>query len=344
MIRLCPQTLPGYLQTNGFDVSGASLVELAWGVSNRVFRVNRTNEPDLVVKQSCEQLRTEIEWKSQLERNAREAEVQKYLHSLELPARIPRVIHVDESNHTFVMDAIDASHTVWKQALLDGHVSVDVFTSTAVTLATIHRNSRLEPPPQHSWNDRTVFDELRIDPFYRWVSSRNPSLRPVIDQLVCCLETTGLCVVLADFSPKNILLTQEGLALVDFETAHLGDPAFDMGFFLSHLVLKSLRATPGSSQIHDGLPVVWETYHQTLEGTQKSFAAAGLPFEARCVRHLAACMLARIEGKSPVDYLSETESATARKIAVEALTRPTHLWVEFLELLTDLQSRNESSS
>jgi len=39
-----------------------------------------------------------------------------------------------------------------------------------------------------------------------------------------------ICLVLADFSPKNILITDQGIHLVDFETAHYGDPAFDLGF------------------------------------------------------------------------------------------------------------------
>ncbi len=119
----------------------------------------------------------------------------------------------------------------------------------------------------------------------------------------------------ADFSPKNVLLVDTGLpandrlqvTLVDFETGHYGDPAFDLGFFLSHLVLKGIRAKGAAEQYLRLAGIFWENYQAGVAwlGNDPAFSAGSL--ERRAVAHLAGCALARVDGTSPVDYLPRTE-------------------------------------
>ncbi len=95
--------------------------------------------------------------------------------------------------------------------------------------------------------DRTLFDELRVDPYYRTLAARrDPMPRRRSTRLIASLAAHPRSLVHADFSPKNLLVSAGGLMLVDFETGHYGDPAFDLGFFLSHLVLKACLQAPGT--------------------------------------------------------------------------------------------------
>lgn len=319
MQPLTPDNVLAYLESKNFDVAGATAEFLEWGVSNSVLRVNRPGHDDLVVKQSCERLRTTIDWRSRLDRNAREAAVQQYLSRLELALHIPRVLAVDPDEHAYVMEAVTAKHRVWKAELLAERIEPGVFETVAGCLARIHRDSAVAPPDQQNWSDREVFDELRIDPFYRWVAQHNSTARAGLIPLIKQLEQTGVSVVLADFSPKNILLAEDKIVAVDFETAHWGDPAFDVGFFLSHLVLKSIHGRHRRDDMLRQIDGTWATYHAEIGAVPPSWHLPGLPFPERCLRHLGACMLARVEGKSPVDYLSEPQRQTARSISLPLL-------------------------
>jgi 5-methylthioribose kinase len=131
-------------------------------------------------------------------------------------------------------------------------------------------------------------------------------------------------LVHGDFSPKNLLVHRTGLTLVDFETAHAGDPAFDLGFFLSHLVLKAFRAARRGALDFTLTDLFWEAY-QAQVGVD-----AGRMW--RAVWHTAACVLARLDGKSPVDYLHELDQHTVRRFARRALLAAPPDWSALLEL------------
>jgi len=109
----------------------------------------------------------------------------------------------------------------------------------------------------------------------------------------------------ADFSPKNLLVYDNGLLMVDFETGHFGDPAFDLGFFLSHLLLKSFHAAPRFEALLQLMEAFWESYGPVMlnkidEATYKELVARGI----QC---LAGCAWARLDGKSRIDYLDDAD-------------------------------------
>ncbi|MCA9018144.1 MAG: phosphotransferase, partial [Planctomycetaceae bacterium] len=218
----------------------ASAEALAWGVSNIVIRIDRVSGDDFVIKQSRKQLRTQAQWFSHLDRIWRELEVMQELQHL-LPAGVvPQVLFEDRENYLFAMEAIDARHKVWKAELLDGKFDQNIARELGTYLSSIHRQSFLNEQYRAQWGDWEIFDQLRIDPFYRFIVKAHPEIKGWVDDLIAEMSAHRICLVLADFSPKNILITDQGIHLVDFETAHYGDPAFDLGFFLSHLLLKAV--------------------------------------------------------------------------------------------------------
>jgi 5-methylthioribose kinase len=178
--------------------------------------------------------------------------------------------------------------------------------------------------------DTAVFDELRIEPFYRAIARVHPDIGPRVEALIASMAAVPRrCFVHADFSPKNILVHARGLTLVDFETAHAGDPAFDLGFFLSHLLLKAIRAAPGGIDPYLRLTrAFWQAY---LDRAGNPVDDADLVRRANT--HASACALARIDGTSPVDYLDERDRRAARRFAVAALRAGPATWDDLLGIV-----------
>ncbi len=233
MLReITAENVVAYLKENHYlnSEEAASAEALAWGVSNVVIRIRRDAGDDFVLKQSREQLRTQAQWFSQLDRIWRELEVMQELQNLLPEGVVPRVLFEDRENYLFAMEAIDEHHQVWKAVLLDGKIDLKIARELGDYLSAIHRKTFLNPQYEADWGDWKVFDQLRIDPFYRFIVKAHPEIKAWVDDLIEEMSAHRICLVLADFSPKNILITDQGIHLVDFETAHYGDPAFDLGF------------------------------------------------------------------------------------------------------------------
>jgi 5-methylthioribose kinase len=323
MIEVDASSVLNYLATVGrpqweqlgldADVLANSVAsELAWGVSNIVIRID-TPVRSFVVKQSREQLRTKIDWFSQLDRIWREVDVLNVLETLLPAGAVPRVLSEDRDNYLFTMEAIDADHRVWKADLLNGVFDSSIAETLAGHLAAIHRGSTDDAEISKRMRDQTVFDQLRLDPFYRYVAETCPLFSK---QMTSLIENTNQrldCLVLADFSPKNILLTSSGPVIVDFETGHYGDPGFDIGFFLSHLLLKTVMHHDRASSAIAPARQFWDVYRERLSADPAPSwlvdQSRDSSFERQSIEHLAACMLARVDGKSRVDYLSENWQA-----------------------------------
>lgn len=335
MIEIDQHTALQYLHARGrlSRATGAAVELLAWGVSNVVLRVTpETGEP-FVIKQSRTQLRTKDPWFSRLERIWRETEVMQVLQPLLPVGVIPRVLFEDRENYLFAMEAAPAEHFVWKQLLLEGTVDLTIATRLGDYLAGIHRQTALRPDLATRFGDRQVFNELRVDPFYRRVARIAGDVSRHVNDLIDEMAATPICVVHADFSPKNVLIAGVRLVLVDFETAHYGDPAFDTGFFLSHLLLKAVRHAARFADYTALTIEFWRTYLQGLAAlaSQPRFAPAELV--RRTLGHLAGCMWARIDGTSKVDYLSPPQQDAVREFCRSVFLTPPPAWQSTLDRL-----------
>lgn len=329
MHEINPENTAAYLRETGRAPADAPIIveALGWGVSNIVLRVVVAGHEPIVLKQSREQLRTRMHWVSRLDRIWTETAALRYL-ATGLPAgAVPLVLWEDRENYLFAMSCALDDAVVWKESLLAGRADSEVAQRAGEILGAMHAR-----PMSDDWGllaDTTVFDQLRLDPFYRTAARSHPDLAPrfhaLIDEALAPPERT---FVHADFSPKNLLVHSRGLGLtvVDFETSHAGDPAFDLGFFTSHLLLKALRAAPGHGPYLDLMARFWESY---LPSTRLDLQADRV---RRASLHAAACALARIDGKSPVDYLDEPRREAVRRLARRALGSGSIDWSDLIEL------------
>ena len=336
MLELDAQNALAYLRQRGdvADLDRADVEMLGWGVSNVVLRVTRPGADDLIVKQSRTHLRTKTEWISRLDRIYREIGMLRLLGPLLPPGVIPHVFFEDRENYLFAMEAFPADHVVWKQALLEVKLDLSVVDRLGSYLSAVHAQTSFRPELAAEWGDLEVFDQLRLDPFYRFLARVRPEVAPPLQRLIEENQTTSCCIVLADFSPKNILLAGDRLALVDFETGHYGDPAFDLGFFLSHLLLKAVRDASQFDAFADLTRHFWQHYRAGLAGVEQHAEFSTAELFRRTQGHLAGCLWARIDGKSPVDYLTaETTRQQVRDFARSRLESPATNWEETLARL-----------
>jgi 5-methylthioribose kinase len=305
-LGLCPQGAPKFIR------------ELGGGVSNTVLLLE-WNTPGCeglrwVAKQSLEKLRVRDDWRSERRRIFREAEAIQALRPLLRPSAVPEVIHIDRENYLFIMTAAPPGSVTWKESLLAGRVDMSVARQAGALLARMITSSQHDPWFATAFADRKIFDQLRVDPYYRTTAARHPEVRPVIEKLVEDSWQIRNAIVHGDYSPKNMLVQADNIFLIDFEVVHWGDPAFDAGFLLNHLLLKAFHQ-PQFCQLY--LTAVREFWKELLRGTEN--ATLG-DFENMTLRHLGALMLARIDGKSPVEYIrDEVTRGRVRRFAKRLL-------------------------
>ena len=289
--------------------------QLTGGVSNMVLLVERPDVPgaDFVLKQARSKLRTEREWFSNVERIWREADVLRACQRLlaaadrrtvnDLSASTPDILFEDRDNYLLGITAAPRPNVVWKHDLLAGRADGRIAAACGHLLGTLHAGSWGDAELAASLGDRTLFDQLRIDPYYRTLATARSETGPWIDRLIASLTAHSRALVHADFSPKNLLVFKGGLMMVDFETGHYGDPAFDLGFFLSHLVLKACYHAPQYAvylELTERFRAAYDPIVAPRIGAQEHAS-----LWARGIQHLAGCAWARLDGKSPVDYMSD---------------------------------------
>jgi aminoglycoside phosphotransferase (APT) family kinase protein len=300
--------------------------ELPGGVSNVVLYVARREGGDFVLKQARGQLRVADPWFCSVERIWREVEVLRVCERVlsqqadwEIDATTPRLLFADPDNYLYTMTAV-ASHETWKDQLLRGTVDTAKSAACGWLLGRLHAGTWHGKELPDSLADRQFFEDLRVDPYYRQVARIAPDLQPKIDELVDSVYAHRQALVHGDFSPKNLLVHSGGIVLIDFEVGHFGDPAFDLGFFLTHLVLKSFHAMPNHARYLQLVERFWESYAtpiQTVATDEEWESLCG-----RAVKNLAGCMLARVDGKSKAEYLAGTTRDRVRDFARELLLDP----------------------
>jgi 5-methylthioribose kinase len=345
MLELTPLTTAEYLHSSGRIPRQVSIDvrELEGGVSNIVLRVEAAGGPPFVIKQCRERLRVAMDWRARLDRIWTELATIELLQGILPEGTVPRILFDDRSNYLFAMTCAPDDAVTWKSELMAGRVDPEVAGRLGTILGTIHAEAPRSPALERKLSDTSLFEELRVDPYYRTVARAHPGLAPRIDALIAAMDrpASERTLVLGDFSPKNILIHQGGLILLDFEGAHAGDPAFDLGFFLSHLLLKAIHAAsqgPDCDSAYRELP-------PRFWGSYLARRAHGPADEASLVRrallHTAACVLARVDGKSPVEYLDAKSQSVAREFAREALEYRPATWDELVAILADAAERSE---
>ena len=316
MEALTPADLPAYLVAHGVVPDGAELAidALGGGISNDVWRVRWAGGGDgIVVKQALPFLRVEEVWAYDVGRSAVEHRALTAIGRLLGPGHAPAVVFADDERHAFAMDCAPAGGVPWKERLLAGEIDMRDAYRAGDLLGRIHAASAADPAVAAAFADLTTLIEGRIDPYHRVTAERHPDLAPAIDAEVARLLATRRALVLGDYAPKNLLAYPDRMLVLDVEVAHWGDPAFDVAFCLNHLCLKALHLP------RQRAPLV--ALARALHGAHAE-AAPGLADEPAVVAELGILMVARVDGKSPAEYLDARSQGLARAIGRALILDP----------------------
>ena len=307
--------LLAYLRATGRIAADESpdIRTLPGGVSNRTVWLMRPSGEAWVLKQALAKLRVEVDWFSDPSRVHREALALQWLPRLAPSDTITPLVFEDERHHLLAMQAVPEPHENWKTMLLRGDVRDHHVEQFAALLAAIHRRSAESADPLcEIFDDRAFFESLRIEPYYAYAAELTPEARDFLGELIADTRRRRLSIVHGDFSPKNILVRDDKLILLDHEVIHWGDPAFDIGFALTHLLSKAhhlndtrfARAAQRFCDVYATVlgPVYWSENLQVMAS-----------------RHTLACMLARVAGRSPLEYLNSAQRAAQRRWAVAGM-------------------------
>jgi len=271
----------------------AEVEVLTGGVSNVVLAITTKNQK-MVLKQALAELMVAQKWEADQRRAIVEANAIALFHKLS-PDQVPNLVFLDPERFILILDRVPVGSTVWKSDLLDGVINPDIAEVLGRTLAQWHNFGEKDKEARMQFMEDSLFEQLRIDPFYRFVAAKNEALKPVITKLINEIEGDKTTIVHGDFSPKNIMVAMnDEIYILDFEVAHVGNPVFDLAFLIAHLVCKFFRT---DDRLHAKL----------LANTASSFVKEYekiRPISPSVAKHAALIALARVEGKSPVNYLS----------------------------------------
>ena len=293
-----------------------TLTELSGGVSSLIVLAHTMHGP-VCVKRALPKLKVAADWFAPVARNRAEVAWLRIAGDV-VPGSVPRILGEDETAMAFAMQWLDPqANPVWKTLLRDGVADPTTAHAVGSALAAIHVATADNADLARTFAHDAVFHALRLEPYLEASARAHPRHAAALRELVAVTAATKRVLVHGDVSPKNILVGASGPVFLDAECAWYGDPAFDLAFCLNHLLLKC-----------QWRPMFARDYLTCFDRLAAAYLAdvdweLRAAVEQRATRLLPGLLLARVDGKSPVEYLTAEEPrARVRAFALRFLEQP----------------------
>ena len=288
-------------------------VPLTGGVSSDIWRVALRGGP-LCVKRALTRLRVAQLWEAPVERNLYERQWMEFAAGV-VEGIAPRVLGHD-ARGIFAMEYLDpARYRLWKEELRQGRADSAVAGAVGTRLARVHARSAHRADVARQFATDAGFHAIRLEPYLLASARAHPGLAPALERLAERTARTRIALVHGDVSPKNILVGPQGPVLLDAECAWYGDPAFDLAFCLNHLLLKCLWTPPAADALLACFDALSEAYLACVDWEPRA------ELEGRAASLLPGLLVARVDGKSPVEYVTAREDKARVRAVASALLR-----------------------
>jgi len=305
-------TALGFLE----DIGGARFEALTGGVSSDIWKVE-TGGRTYCVKKALARLKVQAEWIAPIERN--KFEVAWYrLANRYVQGSAPKILAHDEEAMLCVMEYLDPhAHKLWKTELRDGRANTEDARRTGAVLGEVHAQAARDDTIYDHFPANEIFHAIRLEPYLEATAANHPDLRAHLYELSARTGRTKLTMIHGDVSPKNILLGPNGPVILDAECACVGDPAFDLAFCLNHFLLKCLWTPRARDGFFGCFEAMAAGYLDQVDWEEERV------LEARAASLLPGLFLARVDGKSPVEYVTdEADKDKVRRCARALLIDP----------------------
>ncbi|MDR1317721.1 MAG: phosphotransferase, partial [Spirochaetales bacterium] len=253
-----------------------------------------------------------------------------------VPQCVPAPVFYDADNYIMCRQAAPEECPMWKTQLLEGVLDFRIAQKSIETIVTVHNKTAADEEIRTTFGATDIFYSLRINPYIEFTVAKYPEFKKTADMVNQMLLNEKIALVHGDYSPKNILVSGENIFVLDMEVAHFGHPAFDLAFFLNHFLLKSIKNKMWSGAYLTMLSYMVNIYLNTITCINAQ------EMETLTVRTLAFLFLARVDGKSPAEYITaEKDKNLIRKIARVILKENLKSFEEVISLVkAELNARN----
>ena len=287
---------------------------LTGGVSSDIWCIHAAAGP-VCAKRALARLRVAADWQAPIERNLYEARWMRVADAAQ-PGCTPRVLGQHPRLGVLVMSWLP-SHALWKQQLREGFADPHTAAAVGAVLARIHAHAAARPALAADFDSESIFYDIRFEPYLLATAAAHPALAAPLRRIARRTATTKLALVHGDISPKNIMLGPQGPVFLDAECAWYGDPAFDLAFCLNHLLLKCLWTPTAAAGFLAAFGALAASYLEQVAWEPRQ------ELEARTASLLPGLFLARIDGKSPVEYVTaRSDKERVRRVAGTFLASP----------------------
>ena len=309
-----------------------AVAPLTGGVASDIAHV-RIGHKDICVKFALPKLKVSEDWRAPLHRNAAEYAWLEVAASI-APSASVELFGRSASAHGFAMEFVSGDGVwLWKSELLEGRVHAGAAALVGDLLGRVHAASATEEFDTSAFANRDDFLALRIEPYLLFTASRHPDLATRLTKLADDLFACNEALVHGDVSPKNILFRGDRPLLLDAECATMGSAAFDPAFCMNHLILKAVHLRHLANDLLTEARAFWSAY-----SGQVDFAE----IESRTAQLIPALMLARVDGKSPVEYLRREDQDRVKRIALPLIDKPVPTMDSLLESVAQALGRSQS--
>jgi len=289
---------------------------LTGGVSSDIVRADLPSGP-ICMKRALPKLKVSADWQAPIERNRWEVQWMRVAGAI-VPPAVPRVLGEDAQSGTFAMEYLDpARHPVWKMQLRDGVLDSDLAAQVGEAIGRIHSRTADRNELAEQFATDHIFFPIRLEPYLAAAARAHPDCRRQLHELIDVTSCTKLALVHGDVSPKNILCGPHGPVFLDAECAWYGDPAFDLAFCLNHMLLKCAWQPHWTAGYLTCFERLARAYLEQVDWEPRD------AIETRTAHLLPGLFLARVDGKSPVEYITQDwQRELVRKVAKRFLSAP----------------------
>ena len=291
-------------------------IKLEGGVSSDVFKV-KTKKNIYCIKRSLPKLRVKKEWLADPKRLKYEYLWLKHCKKI-IPKSIPKIYKFSSKKDFLILEYLDEKkYKNYKTELFKNKIDVKIISKISKDLFKIHKHSSSKSIKKIFYKNSKNFYDLRLDAYFNEVARVHPELNIKVKKIIRSYNKNSSTLVHGDFSPKNMLIFKKNIKYIDAETCNYGDPAFDVVFFTNHLLIKSIHIPLKQSEFIKCYKNFFNTYLKLINKNERQ------KFFKRCIEMIPIMLMARIDGKSPVEYIKKKSIKNKiRLLAFKMINKP----------------------